>query len=115
MRLKLFSFLDYYIKAFNSVLHMFRNGFPTTDPTILQRLDSIEAKIDKLCEKLNTHVDFIEERYSYYQSSLEFVKDRTEAILNSKTLQFFGMGSGSGDSNRESIRDKPEPTGDNLV
>ena len=91
---------------------MFSNGFPITDPTILQRLDSIEAKVDRLCKKLDVHVDFVEERYSYYQSSLEFVKERTEAILNSKTLQFFGMG---GSRSGRSLRDKPEPTGDNLV
>lgn len=64
----------------------------TCNPAILEKIISIESKLDALCQKLEVHIDFIDERYSYYQGSLDYIKERADAVINSRLLNFFGLG-----------------------
>lgn len=64
----------------------------TCNSAILEKIISIESKLDALCQKLEVHIDFIDERYSYYHSSLDYIKERADAVINSRLLNFFGFG-----------------------
>lgn len=59
---------------------------------IIEKINSIESKLDALCQKLEVHIDFIDERYSYYHGSLDYIKERADSIVNSRLLNFFGLG-----------------------
>ena len=57
--------------------------------TIISRLDALERKLDEqsdVSQKMNTHIDMVEQIYDSVKHPLKFVCDKVNAISDRKPL-----------------------------
>lgn len=69
-----------------------KNKISSLENLIIQKFENLEKKLENLeniklkhvtesCDRMNTHIDFINETYSTLQSPLNYFKNRVECIM----------------------------------
>ena len=53
---------------------------------VLLRLDSNSKVVEKDCEKMREHIEFVEDAYQVVRTPLNYLKSRVDYIMGSNTM-----------------------------
>lgn len=101
---------DYEINYLRNDINDIKHRITRMEATLFCLTDEIK-KISKSCDKMDSHVDFIDKTYDNLKSPINFIKNKIDAISAISSISSFGMNLKSNIANPKSDADSGSGSG----